>query len=579
MARCTQEPQTSTRNRWTSHESCAPDDIFEMSSITVASVAEGIVCVFSGDAQELTVLGVRQQDCVDSGMHGVLCLHFSGTALFPFCIVSNRMQRHELRSCRTIACVIMVVLTISMDAIYSGRYDVAHRRQASKSKLEVWGSIVLHNNAQSCSQVIRNKNLMSWYCIVGTYEPGIIVFLVPGPGKAPIPFSCLSGQNLCSGLNLLHGQLGLASTVQMGTESGIIDEPPPIPESMIAFPTPHMMEKRAESFLIGFRNGMLGNYILEQAEERVILECTSLVNIGTHPICLRRVDNERILCLSDSIFIVRRSKSSGELLTYPISLPPNIVTGVVFMADETVWSSVHEQSHEPLNSTNTLCDIPGAFSCSIPVLAFVDGARDFTLTALCSSIESIPLQATPQFVMRVPGKQRVLTTCSYSTASAPNAPETHDIRLFDMEGSKEEARFTMPPGAKITSICLWPQVDSTDLMQEETNETSVGTTATSLGMLCQGVLTGEKSTTRQVGYSYCPKTDPGASSARDRTTSSIQSCLSVVKGMAAALTCCGSLARPPSSLASSPKCEDLQGDDANNRDEGDKGFFITVATR
>lgn len=405
------------------------------------------------------------------------------------------------------------------------------------------------------------------------------MFLVPAPGKAPIPLTCLSGQRLCSGLNLLHGELGLVSLGHTGTNSHILDEPPPIPESIVAFPTLHMPAKQAVTFLIGFRNGMLGNYLLKQAEERVILECTSLINIGTHPICLGRVDHERILCMSDSIFIVRRSQSSGELLTYPISLPPNIVTGVVFMADESIWSSVHKQSHEPLNSTDTLCDIPGAISCSIPVLASVDGARDFTLTALCSSIESVPLQATPQFVMRVPGRLRMLTTCSYSTTSTPNAPDTHDIRLIDMASSKEESRFTMPPGAKITSVCLWPPVDSTNLMQEEMSDISVGPTAASLGMLCQGVLTAEELATQQVDSIYCPMAEPGASSARDCTNSGIQSCLSVVKGMAAALSCCGSLARPPSSLASSPKCQDLQGNDANNRGEGDKGFLITVATR
>lgn len=72
MARCTQESQASPRNKWTSHESYAAEDIFETSSITVASVAEGIACIFSGDAQELTVLGVRQQKCVDPGMHGMM---------------------------------------------------------------------------------------------------------------------------------------------------------------------------------------------------------------------------------------------------------------------------------------------------------------------------------------------------------------------------------------------------------------------------------------------------------------------------------------------------------------------------
>ncbi|GMH32720.1 hypothetical protein BSKO_00554 [Bryopsis sp. KO-2023] len=474
------------------------------SKITVAVVVEEMVCIYCDDAQELTVLGVDGTEDSDQGGPG-------------------------------------------------------RKRARTQAKLQVWGSIILDQELPSCLQIVNGISPSTWFCIMGSYKPGIKVFAIPGRNQSPVPHCSLSEESICSRMISLHSDLGFPPITD--------DERHPdpfIPESIMSCRGPIELEETSVRFLVGFRNGTLAEYTLEGSGGDA-LKCNSLVHIGARPLWMVKIDESSIMCMSDRTFLMKYMESSGCLVSFPLALPSNIVSGTILMGNETLWHTVKAGSLVP-NSKLFQRD-PKMGSNAMPVLACIDESGEFSLMPLCETVESFQLHAAPLSVAPIPGTEKMLTSCSSDSGS--QLSDVHHLRLIDMGSHEEDARFRLPTGCMTSCLCLWPPAQP-----NPSNARSDGGNPSGFGSpIHSDVAMSDSETSSHVQ----PIDEATGAVPAEPSSSGIHSCLSAVKGMAAVLTCCGSFIRPPSSISSTPRHANAQ---LGSAGEGVlDSFYITVGTR
>lgn len=395
------------------------------------------------------------------------------------------------------------------------------------------------------------------------------IFFIPGFNKCPIPYCQLSSQELCSELLRLHRNLGLSRPNDL--KEHCLESFSPVPESIIYLNSKSPMDSVLTTFMVGFRNGMVGEYSVHDREEKNSTKCLSLVEIGTRPVTFARVDGDSLLCISNRIVIARRRKSNGRIMMTPVLLSANITSATVLLADETIWASIRAGSFRAHSGVSTDCKQWNG-DC-IPVMAYVDDLGRFFLTALREQVNQFDLNAEPQHILKAPGKQsQFLTTCWNTQESALRGEDVCDIRLIDMEAGEEKARLSISPGSRITSMCLWPSSEFIQQLQLIRATHSHGANVdigpshpVSASRIAQG------------GPSHGGEVSR-ASKVLKKSTTGIHFCLSTARGMAAALMCFRFIGRQPASC-SSPNSLDVCHSSISCAAEKPDGFLVTAGTR
>lgn len=420
---------------------------------------------------------------------------------------------------------------------------------------------------------------------MGSYEPSIIVHKVNCRDRSITPLHFLFGLGLCAVTPVVHSALEIELMDRLGAEGGVdgrsstTDSAQPVPECILTLRHPNPQRADADVHcLVGFRNGMLGEFLFNDSSIR----CLSSRFIGMVPVGLAEVVGDLVLAISDRAFLLSQMKGNRHLVASPLDFPAGCVVAAAVFLDPSSGRAASTVDASKDQHGGTGGEAAPGHGTGLPLLACCDRDGNLRLLSLKEPPAVHRLHCTPQSITAVPQLGKLLLVCS--SAPRGSAP-VFELRLFDPQSQLTEASFALPAGVMVTSTCLWPlgtgaELAAGDHRSNDWLKTAFGSPICEVQEDSEGLSTSSGdfvalAAPPQIERAASGESRPGQHGSASGESSSIHTCLSAVKGVAAALTCC-TFNRPANDNSPCGSPREFLGSWSESRNQE---VFVVVGTR